>query len=174
VNSRFSRGLVAMSALCVTEEVAGLSTLSAPANRGSRTRSNPRSGPGRHCRGRSGALRSNDWRRPLYATVVVRFAIRPRSAICATCRLTSNGRRSGLALLCSFSRGVAIARCRDGASGKREFTPGTHSRGDERPRPASFNSTQAGAWSLAPASPRTSWSTPAPPSRFAASALNGR
>jgi hypothetical protein len=45
---------------------------------------------------------------------------------------------------------------------------------DERPPPASFNSTQAGAWSLAPASPRTSRSTPAAASRFAASALNSR
>jgi hypothetical protein len=33
---------------------------------------------------RSGAVRSKDSRRPLYATVVARFAVRPRSAICAT------------------------------------------------------------------------------------------
>jgi hypothetical protein len=45
---------------------------------------------------------------------------------------------------------------------------------NERLRPASVNSTQTGAWSLAPASPRTSRSMLAAVSRFAAGALNSR
>jgi hypothetical protein len=92
-------------------------------------------------------VRSNDWRRPPYATVAVRFTVRTRSAIRATCRLTTNGRRSGLALLRSFSRGVAIARCRDGASRSR-------GKNGRRPLPSTPPRLARGRWRQPRRAPR--------------------